>query len=93
MTKHRLAQDLRHAIAQKLCEIEDLCRAYGLVSLTGHTYIGRDPCNPDMTLMVTNEPTEAAVSAACAWAQDYTAVITTARSTRRPRRLPGKKQP
>lgn len=43
-------------IAEKLCEVEDLCKSYGLPRLTRFTLIARDPENDEMVVVVTNEP-------------------------------------
>lgn len=70
-TKAELKHDLTLAIAAKLCEIEDLCHAYALTSLTQFTCICRDPTNPHMTMVVTSE-SEEELALACQWAQTET---------------------
>lgn len=45
-------------IAEKLLEIEDLCRSYHFPQLTRYTLIARDPANDEMIVVVTNEPSD-----------------------------------
>lgn len=54
-TKRELMQALNHEIAAMLCHIEDLCHAYGLTTITRFTCIARDPDNPDMAVVTTND--------------------------------------
>lgn len=49
--------ELRLDIAGKLTGIEDLCHnGYGLKALSRFTLVARDPANPKMIVVITNEP-------------------------------------
>jgi hypothetical protein len=52
MDKHDF---VKHLIAQKLLEIEDICAGSGLRSINKFTFFGRDDQNINMYLLVSNE--------------------------------------
>ena len=46
---------LRQEVAEKCCEIEDICQEWGLSKITAITVIARDPQNENMVIVVTND--------------------------------------
>ena len=58
--------DFRSAVADKLVDIENIARNFGLHQLTRITLIARNPDNERMSVVVSNEGNEENLRAACA---------------------------
>lgn len=57
--------DLRLYIGDRLARIEDMVHdQFGLAAVTRFTLVARDPDNPNLYVVVTNEPDQEAMAAA-----------------------------
>ena len=54
----RAMQNFREEVADKLVDIEDIAKRYGLPQMNKLTLIVRDPANPGMSVVLSNEGSE-----------------------------------